>query len=267
MTDLVIKDTPVLDATSVRAYICPLADDKEIVFFLELCKRNNLNPFLKEAYLIKYSKDKPAQMVTGKDVFLKRAEINPKYQGFSAGIIAEKNGELTHRVGTLVKSGESLVGGWAEVYKKDFQPFRCEISRAEFDKKQSNWVTMPATMCRKVALVSALREAFPSDFQGMYDESEMGAIDANAKTVQRATAFFEEPKQEAKAESGDLQVFRDTIDGFTLEQFKTDAPAFFAEIKDKLPEEAFIDLRSYGVERMKKLQAEQSDEQTSLPTE
>ena len=33
---------------------------------------------------------------------------------------------------------------------------------------------MPATMIRKVALVQALREAFPSELSGMYDQSEMG---------------------------------------------------------------------------------------------
>ena len=36
------------------------------------------------------------------------------------------------------------------------------------------WAKMPATMIRKVAIVSALREAFPDKFQGMYDQSEMG---------------------------------------------------------------------------------------------
>ena len=33
---------------------------------------------------------------------------------------------------------------------------------------------MPATMIRKVALVQALREAFPDRYQGLYDASEVG---------------------------------------------------------------------------------------------
>ena len=36
------------------------------------------------------------------------------------------------------------------------------------------WAKMPGTMIRKVAMVHALREAFPEDFGGMYDSSEMG---------------------------------------------------------------------------------------------
>jgi hypothetical protein len=52
----------------------------------------------------------------------------------------------------------------------------------EFDKKQSSWKTMPATMIRKVAIVSALRDAFPEDFQGMYDSAEMKVDDAKLET-------------------------------------------------------------------------------------
>jgi len=45
--------------------------DQEIQMFLELCKYQQLNPFLREAYLIKYG-NAPATMVTGKETFLKR---------------------------------------------------------------------------------------------------------------------------------------------------------------------------------------------------
>ena len=40
------------------------------------------------------------------------------------------------------------------------------------------WTKRPATMIRKVALMQALREAFPDDLAGMYDSSEMG-VDIN----------------------------------------------------------------------------------------
>ncbi|MDS7999093.1 recombinase RecT, partial [Streptococcus pneumoniae] len=48
------------------------------------------------------------------------------------------------------------------------------VSREEYDKKQSTWNTMPATMIRKVALVNALREAFPEDLGNMYTEDDGG---------------------------------------------------------------------------------------------
>lgn len=43
---------------------------QEFKFFSELCKARGLNPFLKEAYCIKYG-NQPAQIVVGKDAIIK----------------------------------------------------------------------------------------------------------------------------------------------------------------------------------------------------
>jgi hypothetical protein len=43
----------------------------------------------------------------------------------------------------------------------------------EYNTGKSSWAKIPATMIRKVALVQALREAFPSDLGGCYDSAEM----------------------------------------------------------------------------------------------
>ena len=55
--------------------------DEEIMMFLSLCRFQHLNPFLREAYLIKYG-SQPATMVVGKDVFVKRAKKSPEFLGF-----------------------------------------------------------------------------------------------------------------------------------------------------------------------------------------
>lgn len=148
--------------------------DQEVTMFIALCKYQNLNPFLREAYLVKYGSS-PATIVTGKEVFTKRASKIEKCEGWESGItIINADKKLERRAGTLVLSGETLVGGWCKVYRKDWKvPVETEVSMSEFDKKQSSWKTMPATMIRKVAIVSGLRDAFPEDFQGMYDSAEM----------------------------------------------------------------------------------------------
>jgi phage recombination protein Bet len=150
------------------------ATEQEIMMFIALCKFQNLNPFLKEAYLIKFGNN-PATMVVGKDVFTKRASQIKTCAGWNAGITVQKrNGEIERRNGTLILQDELLVGGWCKVYRHDWQtPLEHEVSMTEYDKKQSSWKTMPATMIRKVAIVAALRDSFPSDFQGMYDAAEM----------------------------------------------------------------------------------------------
>jgi len=159
----------------ILQYICPKATEAEAYNFLQLCKHRGLNPFLKEAYLVKYG-DNPATMIVGKDAFTRKAEESGKLDGYETGIIVSKNdGEgFISREGTLLLKGEELIGGWAKVYRKDMsKPFEIRVSMQEYDKKKNNWVSMPATMIRKVALVQALREAFTKELGGCYDAAEV----------------------------------------------------------------------------------------------
>lgn len=59
--------------------------DQELVMFINLCKYQKLNPFLNEAYLVKFG-SQPAQIIVSKEAFMKRAENHPQYKGFEAGI-------------------------------------------------------------------------------------------------------------------------------------------------------------------------------------
>ena len=153
----------------------------EFKLFAELCKARKLNPFLKEAYCIKYSNNLPATIVVGKDAVLKRAVLNPNYNGIKSGIIVlEENGNITERKGTFKLPNEKLVGGWAEVFRKDWEnSVYCSVSLEESMQRKSNgqpnsnWEKQPATMIEKVAKVRALREAFVEDLGGMYEVEEM----------------------------------------------------------------------------------------------
>ena len=172
-----MADGQVLTADTVRKYLVSgngNVTDQEIVMFIELCKAQHLNPFIREAYLIKFG-NSPANIVVGKDVFVKRAYRNPDYEGMRAGIVVvNKDGDVKEREGSLKAPGETLIGGWCEVYVKNKKhPIKSVVSLEEYLKSQSTWKSMPMVMIRKVAMVTALREAFPEDLQGMYDASEM----------------------------------------------------------------------------------------------
>lgn len=163
----------------VRNFICKEATIAECRIFLETCKQYHLNPFTKEAYLIHYDNkngDTASTIVLGKTCYMKMAEAHPQYDGFEAGLILQDDvaGEIYHREGSIIYTGETLLGGWAKTYRKDrSRPFYEEVSFSEYDTKKSLWVTKPATMIRKVALVHTLREAFPATFGGLIDESEV----------------------------------------------------------------------------------------------
>lgn len=166
----------------------------EFKFFTSLCKARGLNPFLKEAYCIKYGKN-PAQIVVGKDAVLKRAIKNPNYDGMESGVIVQvkETGEITERKGTFyLRDIENLVGGWAKVFRKDWQhPTYCSVAFDEVAQKKSdgslnaNWSGKGATMVEKVAKVRALRETFVEELGGMYEAEEMGVDLPNETTPQK----------------------------------------------------------------------------------
>lgn len=168
----------------VKNYLCDKASDTDCKIFLETCKAYHLNPFTKDAYLIKYGDNDPATIVLGKNCYLKLSESHSAYDGFEAGVITldKEMGEIVHREGSIVYEYEELLGGWAKVYRKDrSRPNYEEVNLSEYDTKKSIWTKSKATMIRKVALVHALREAFPTTFGSLYDESEVSVrVDAES---------------------------------------------------------------------------------------
>ena len=152
---------------------------QEFKFFTELCKARGLNPFLKEVYCIKYG-NQPAQIVVGKDAIIKRAVLNPEFDGLESGVIVMKDDEIIERKGCFVAPNESLVGGWAKVYRKNWtHPTYCSVgfeesaSHKKDGSLNSMWASKPATMVEKVAKVRALRETFIENLAGLYDEDKV----------------------------------------------------------------------------------------------
>lgn len=171
-----------LSPTIVRDYLTGgvAVSMPEFKMFTELCKARKLNPFLKEAYIIKFG-NQPATIVVGKDAILKRAINHKDFNGREQGIIVlNKNGEVENRRGTFKLKDEELVGGWAKVYRKGWEyPTEITVSFEETAQKKKDgnlnnqWATKGATMIEKVALVRALRETFTEDLGGMIDRDEV----------------------------------------------------------------------------------------------
>ncbi len=183
-----------LDLQFVKKYLvrgrADLTSDQELVFFMNTCKMQGLNPLAQgEVYLIKYSKDDPAQMVVGKDAYLRRAYSNPDYLYKNDGIVVQRGQEIIQKAGCCLYPGETMIGGWCRVYfmrnGKERETFK-EVSFGEYNKGQANWKSKPATMINKVAISQCVRDAFPKDYEGLYSEDEMvasGAIPADYTVI------------------------------------------------------------------------------------
>lgn len=190
--------------------------DQEAMMFLSLCRFQKLNPFVKDAYCIKYGNSDPATLVIGKDVYTKRAEQNPKFNGMEHGVIVlTADGDIKERSGSFyIKGKEELVGGWAKVYIKGREvPQYDTVTFSEYAgyKKDgslnSNWSKRPGTMIEKVAIMHALRNAFPNDFQGLYIQEEMGNGDLKVDVKAMAKETIEnEANQQAFDDSDVIEV-------------------------------------------------------------
>lgn len=184
--DLAKKETNAftLTADDVRKYFCPTATIKEVGLFLNIAKSCGLNPFLRELYLIKYG-NSPAQIVTGYEVYLKRAERSNKYAGFKVWV----EGKVPDMKACI------------EVYRKDWtKPLCHEVEYSEYvgKTKEGNvtrfWSTKPITMLKKVVISQAFRFTFPDELAGMpYTADEINTIDIEAIPA-HPKAFVDEPK-------------------------------------------------------------------------
>lgn len=186
-----------LDLNFVKRYLvrgqADRVTDQELVFFMNTCKMQKLNPLASgEVYCIKFGSE-PAQMVIGKDAYLRRAFSNPDYLYKEDGITVQRGDQIVQKEGCCLYPGEKLIGGWCKVHfmrnSKERTAYK-EVSLEEYNKGQANWKTKPATMIDKVAVSQCVRDAFPKDYEGLYSEDEMvasGAIPVNfreVKTVQ-----------------------------------------------------------------------------------
>lgn len=170
-----------LSVNYVQAYFCPKANKAEAFAFMKICQRHRLDPFLREVYIVKYSDNEPAQFIIGYQSWTQRAEKDPNYQGFKAGLILSNEKGMERREGTFYGQGETVEGGWCEITLAHRpEPVRIEVALHEYVQKTSQgqpnkmWREKPGTMIRKVAIAQAHREAFPSLFAGLYDQSEIG---------------------------------------------------------------------------------------------
>lgn len=148
---------------------------KEKAMFINMAKAYGLNPFKREIYCTVYGQGEYRQcsIVTGYEVYLKRAERTGKLDGWECSFTGSvKNNDLQ---ATVI------------IYRKDWShPFRHtalyeECVQKTFDKKTGQerpnkvWQKMPTLMTRKVAEAQAFRLCFPDELGGMpYSDDEMG---------------------------------------------------------------------------------------------
>jgi phage recombination protein Bet len=170
----------------LRRFICPDASDGELMFFVLYCKQHALDPYCKQAYLLK-TKQGP-HVCLGIDAMRIRAAQSGEYAGQDEPIfeVEEKGGLLT----CLITVYRFVQGQRV--------PFPGKVWWAESRGGTPIWNQRPRGMLEKCAEAKALRKGFPERCAGFYVPEEMEGQDAPARR-QTATAVDLNARLKTKA--------------------------------------------------------------------
>lgn len=147
----------------------------EFETLVQLGRNSGLNPFLKEVWAVKFGNN-PAQIFIGRDGYRKGAQANRDYDYHQVDAVYSNDeyhyqpstGEVHHKYN--FKDRGQLMGAYGLTKRRNSsRPHYIFVELNEYDKKQSNWKSMPATMIKKVAEAQVLRMAFQDLFAGTYD--------------------------------------------------------------------------------------------------
>jgi phage recombination protein Bet len=162
------------DIDLIKRTVAAGANESEFRLFLYIAQRYNLDPLVKQIWLIKYGTS-PTAIFTSRDGFLSIGHRSGQFDGMETQAVKDDSGKIT--------------GAICRVWRKDMShPFTVEVSRTEYDTGKGNWQKMPETMIKKVAESQCLRRAF--DISGLYDPSEYDP----AESVQAAQEASNAPR-------------------------------------------------------------------------
>lgn len=193
--------------------------DIEIYNFGWLCQQNDLNPFTRESFVVKYG-NSPASLIIAKQGLANRAERSGHLKSKRGGIIETrqnpKTGEWETKdvAGSFIDPGYSLYGAWAVIERDDrSEPFEERVLFTEYNNPSNPlWKSKPTTMCAKVAMQHCLREAFPCTLpNGTYYEEEFSddlnpnRRSATAKTVSNFSEEAEVIEEVVDPETGEIK--------------------------------------------------------------
>ncbi len=152
----------------IKRKIAPTASREEFDLFLYQAASYGLNPLLNEIWCVKYSENSPASIFVSFSGLLKKVAQSGLYNGFEESVEWEDEKEVIPKFVEI------------KAYRKGMEhpvTFRAYLKTFKKYKKNGEptdaWKSMPYVMLRKVAIVNALRQAFPDVIGALYIPEEM----------------------------------------------------------------------------------------------
>lgn len=184
-----------MDSTGLTNQLLP----GEKKMFMNLCTMYGLNPFKREVYCTAYGQGQYRQcsIVTGYEVYLKRAERIGKLDGYDVDTTLDEKGMPIKTTVTIFRKD------WSHPFKHTVY-FKEYVQRKKDGTVNKFWLEKPITMIEKVAKAQAFRLCFPDEFDGIpYTHEEMSNLDSSEITERMKNVTpqqTEQPKVEQAVE-------------------------------------------------------------------
>ena len=220
-TEVAVKQTAVQSVNETPEYFYNLAQEyahnnypnltkEQFNLFVATARECCLNPVKREVYAVVYndykSGEKKMNIITGYEVYLKRAERTGKLNGWECH---------TDGQGNQMKAVVTID-------RKDWEhPFKHEVYMSEYNTKKSLWESKPITMLKKVAMAQAFRLAFPDELGGMpYTSDELGTEEQTERNVtpqkpQAVTGEETKPEEKKQVEAPKPEEKKPPVEGMT----------------------------------------------------
>lgn len=229
VVDFTAKATEYLTAMGLQL------PEKHKKMFVELSQAYGLNPFKREIYAVGYGNN--FNVITGYEVYLKRAERTGLLDGYETNWEEDANGSIKSCTCT--------------VYRKDRQhPTKQKVYFSEYNLGTAIWKSKPHTMIEKVAIAQAFRKAFPDELGGMpYTAEEVSnVIEETHAEVIASNPPAQTAQQQQSVQTVQAQVIQPTTDeiatfnNFISNKDFANAAANVAELAKKYPK---LDFSAY----------------------
>jgi len=191
--------------------------------FIQIAKAFNLNPFKREIYVSKYG-GQPASIITGYEVYIKRAERSGQLDGWGVTTEGEVNFENLQ---------QSTLKAIITINRKDRSvPFKWEVEFTEYmqlkDGRLNKFWQKSKTMIKKVAMAQGFRLCFSDELGGMpYTGDEVGVNTEDVQAVvttapvtnavqKKSPNAAQYKKLVERLQKGELQIVTDASINFSL---------------------------------------------------
>ena len=163
---------------TIKNTVATNATDSELIMFLSVANKYDLDPFLGEIYFVKY-KDK-SSILSGRDGYRKIAKREPNFQKCQSMAVFENDEfEMTMTLGEITnihhkfshKDRGKPLGAYAVLTTTDGQTWVSWADIKEYDTRQNAWREYKSAMIEKVAETKVYKSF--ADIDGIQAEEAM----------------------------------------------------------------------------------------------